>query len=115
MTGSEAEENRELAETVGRTFSLRAVLALLATTAGVSGFGGAATVAAQDAVQDERIATNTREIAELRRQMSVIADATTSTRSTVTSLESDVSEIKGDTKEIQRLLNQIIGRNGGRQ
>lgn len=94
-------------------FTVKQLVAIAGTLSALSGAGGAATVMAQDAVQDEKIATNTREIAELRRQMSVIAEATTSTRSTVTSLESDVSEIKGDTKEIQRLLNQIIGRNGG--
>lgn len=94
-------------------FTVRQLVTIAGLLSALSGAGGAATVMAQDAVQDEKIATNSREIAELRRQMSVIADATTSTRSTVTALEGDVAEIKVDTKETLRLLNQAIGRSGG--
>lgn len=99
----------ESQQKVSRTFSLRAVLALLATTAGVSGFGGAATVAAQDAVQDQRLAEHERAIFELRSQVLEGTKAATETRTTVKSLEGDVDEIKTDTKEIQRLLNRLIG------
>lgn len=112
LTGPEAEEDRELVETVGRTFSLRAVLALLATTAGVSGFGGAATVAAQDAVQDAKLEEHSRALMELRAQVADVTRAATKIGTTVEGLDEDVDEIKDDTKEIQRLLNQIIGRNG---
>lgn len=108
---SEAEE-REVIEAVGRTFSLRAVIALVATTAGVSGFGGAATVAAQDAVQDSRLEEHSREIVELRRQVGAVTSSVDKIEATVDAQREDVQEIKGDTKEIQRLLNQIIGRNG---
>lgn len=106
---SEIEEGGEVAEAVGRTFSLRAVLALLATTAGVSGFGGAATVAAQDAVQDERLEQHERQITELRAQVREGTEAATETRTTVHGLEATVGEIKTDTKEIQRLLYKLIG------
>lgn len=93
-------------------FTVKQLVAIAGTLSALSSAGGAATVMAQGAVQDEKIATNAREIGELWRHMSTIADATTATRATVSSLEGDVTEIKGDTKEALRLLNQVIGRNG---
>lgn len=112
MSDPEDGEGLEVVEAVGRTFSLRAVLALLATTAGVSGFGGAATVAAQDAVQDQRILATESEIAELRRQVATVTSSVDKIEATVDGLDQDVDEIKGDTKEALRLLNQVIGRAG---
>lgn len=106
------DDAREVADAVGRTFSLKAVLAMMATTAGVSGFGGAATVAAQDAVQDSRLEEHSREIVELRRQVGAVTSSVDKIEATVEAQHEDVTEIKSDTKEIQRLLNQIIGRNG---
>lgn len=110
MTDQADEAGREVAEAVGRTFSLRSVLALLATTAGVSGFGGAATVAAQDAAQDTKLEEHSREIAELRRQVATVTSSVDKIEATVDGLDEDVDEIKADTKEALRLLNQTIGR-----
>lgn len=88
-------------------FTLRQLISIAGALSALSGAGGAATVMAQDAVQDQKIETNTREIAELRRQVSTIAEATTKTSSTVEGLDEDVDEIKEDTKAIQRLLMEM--------
>lgn len=90
-------------------FTVRQVVAIAGTLSAVSGAGGAFTVAAQDAVQDEQIAQHERQIAELREQVLKGTEAATETRTTVHGLESTVAEIKTDTKEIQRLLNRLIG------
>lgn len=93
-------------------FTTKQVAALLVSVASVCGAGGAITVKAQDAVQDQRLEQLEKQTAELRTQVLEGTKAATETRTTVKALEGDVDEIKADTKEIQRLLNRLIG---GRQ
>lgn len=93
-------------------FTLRQMIAVAVSLSAVSGAGGAFTVAAQDAVQDSKIAEHDREIDELRRQVAEVTRAATTLATTAEDLEGDVDEIKGDTKEIQRLLNRLIGGRG---
>lgn len=90
-------------------FTMRQLIAIAGTLSAVSGAGGAFTVAAQDAVQDEQIAQHERQIAELRTQVLKGTEAATETRTTVKGLEAAVADIQTDTKEIQRLLNRLIG------
>lgn len=90
-------------------FTIRQLLVISGTASAVSGAGGAFTVAAQDAVQDERIEQHERQISELRTQVLQGTQAATETRTTVKGLEAAVGEIQTDTKEIQRLLNRLIG------
>lgn len=91
-------------------FTMRQLIAIAGTLSAVSGAGGAFTVAAQDAVQDEQIAQHERQITELRTQVLESTKAATETRTTVKGLEVAVAEIQTDTKEIARLLNRLIGR-----
>lgn len=88
---------------------MRQLVTIAGTLSVISGAGGAITVKAQDAVQDERLEQHERQIAELRAQVLEGTKAATETRTTVQGLEGTVSEIKTDTKEIQRLLNRLIG------
>lgn len=85
-------------------FTVKQLVGIAAVFSAISGAGGAATVAANDSVQDERIATNARQIAELRGQMSVIAEATTKSTANVDNLKEDVKDIKIATEEIRRIL-----------
>lgn len=90
-------------------FTMRQLVTIAGTLSAISGAGGAFTVAAQDAVQDEQIAQHERQISELRAQVLEGTKAATETRTTVQNLEATVVEIKTDTKEIARLLNRLIG------
>lgn len=90
-------------------FTMRQLVTIAGTLSAISGAGGAFTVAAQDAVQDEQIAQHERQISELRAQVLEGTKAATETRTTVQGLEETVAEIKTDTKEIARLLNRLIG------
>lgn len=108
------EESEEVEEKVSETrFSLRQLLAIAGTLSAVSGAGGALTVRAQDAVQDERIEQHERQISELRAQVLAATTAATETRESVRGLEEPVSELRADIKEIQRLLNRLIGARAG--
>lgn len=90
-------------------FTMRQLIAIAGSLSAISGAGGAITVKAQDAVQDERLEQHERQIAELRNQVLEGTKAATETKTTVQSLETAVAEIRVDTKEIQRLLNRLIG------
>ena len=91
---------------------MRQLVTIAGTLSAISGAGGAFTVAAQDAVQDEQIAQHERQIQELRDQVLEGTKAATETRETVRNLEGSLDEVQRDTKEIARLLNRLIG--GGR-
>lgn len=93
-------------------FTVRQLVAIAGTLSAISGAGGAFTVAAQDAVQDQRLEEHERAITELRGQVLEGTKAAMQTQTTVKSLGDDVDEIKADTKEIQRLLNRLIGGRG---
>ena len=90
-------------------FTLKQLVAGCSVVAAL-GAGGAYTLSAQDALQDERIYRNTGEIMSLRSQVSEISQAVMQTKTTLGRLEVDVNEIKDDTKENQRLLNRVLGR-----
>lgn len=90
-------------------FTVRQLVAIAGTLSAVSGAGGAFTVAAQDAVQDEQLAQHERQISELRAQVLEGTKAATETRETVRNLEGSLGEVRKDTKEIARLLNRLIG------
>jgi hypothetical protein len=93
---------------------MRQLLAIAGTLSAISGAGGAITVKAQDAVQDERLEQHEREIGELRAEVAKISGVTTETAATVKGLEADVSTIAGDTKAIRSLLDQLLGREQSR-
>mgnify|MGYP000122455853 CR=1 FL=1 len=90
-------------------FTMRQLIAIAGSLSAISGAGGAITVKAQDAVQDERLEQHERQIEELRVQVLAGTQAATETRTTVKGLEHAVDDIRTDTKEIQRLLNRLIG------
>lgn len=90
-------------------FTMRQLVAISGAMSAISGAGGAITVKAQDAVQDERLAQHERQITELRAQVLEGTKAATETRETVRNLGEVVHEIQSDTKEIARLLNRLIG------
>lgn len=90
-------------------FTMRQLIAIAGSLSAISGAGGAITVKAQDAVQDERLEQHERQIEELRTQVLEGTKAATETRTTVQNLKDAVDEIRTDTKEIQRLLNRMIG------
>lgn len=90
-------------------FTMRQLVAIAGTLSAISGAGGAITVKAQDAVQDERIEQHERQIAELRGQVLAATTAAIETRETVRGLARGVAEVQTDTKEIAKLLNRLIG------
>jgi len=96
-------------------FTTKQMATIVAVVASVAGAGGAGTVLAQDAVQDAKIERNAAEIAELRRQVATVTSSVAKIESTVEAQGDDLDEIKSDTKEALRLLNQAIGRDGGRR
>ena len=90
-------------------FTLKQIVAVASIFSALSGAGGAATVMANDRMQDDAILRNHERIEAVSRQAK-------DTHETVVRIETQMEasgklteETRSDLKEIQRKLNQIIG------
>jgi hypothetical protein len=95
----------------GMTFSMKQVLSISGICIAVAGSGGALSVRADDAEQNEKLAVHSSEISVLKESASDLREDLTETRDAVIvmgpqveAIEEDVTDIKRDIKEILRAV-----------
>lgn len=90
-------------------FTLKQIVAVASIFSMLSGMGGAATVMANDRMQDDAILRNHEKIEAVTRQAKATHESMVRIETTLEATGRLTEETKVDIKEIQRTLNQIIG------